>query len=137
MRSTIMDFVKTLTEEDTFAFINDDQPSQFYGELFRVLVIRYQAIIRTLSVAERHPDMDIPKDYEWCETPHAYLGQLSVDVQTCRHELGTTLSVVEDLLRFIKYGAESSCLTERHLKHLKIKMEALQAPLSKCLLCVL
>ncbi|EHK22177.1 uncharacterized protein TRIVIDRAFT_221460 [Trichoderma virens Gv29-8] len=126
MRSEIMNYVMTLTLEKTMMFINDHRPSQFYGDVLRILITRYQALLRAVAAADKNPDAEIPKHYDWCETKQEYLSQLSVDLQVCRHQLVVFLKIIEALLELIRRGAETSCLTNEHLKSLRIKMEALE-----------
>lgn len=126
MRSEIMDYVMALTFEKTITFINDYRPSQYYSEVLRVLTTRYQASARAVAAAERNPEGEIPKHYEWCETKHDFLGQLSVDLQERRHQLAVFLNIIKALLELIRQGAEISSLNDAYLKCLKIKIEALE-----------
>jgi hypothetical protein len=78
MKTQIMEYVMDLTVGDAEAFINDHRPSQFYGEILRIRLIRYSASRRAMSAAEQNPNMEIPEGYGWCHTSQEYLGQLSV-----------------------------------------------------------
>jgi hypothetical protein len=131
-----MEYVRTLTLDDTMAFIKDHRPSQFYSEILRIRVIKYGASMRAITAADKNPDMEIPKWYSWCESKHEYLGQLSVDLEENRHQLIVLLKLLRALLESIQRatGNKVISLNKRTFESPQTQDGGLRRLLSNCLL---
>lgn len=122
MKRRIMDHLKKLPEENTMAFISSHQLSEYYEEILRIHVTRFQASARVAIAAAKNPKMEKPPWYNHY-SQHEYLVQLSFDVEDRQDQLEALLKIIQTLSQSIQRTARHFTNDEKN--SLKAKMEAL------------
>jgi hypothetical protein len=124
---SIVEYIDSLTLDETAAFIKDLRPSEFYGRILRVLVMKLDISTREYKTAENDPDVEIPTWYSHLLNKPELLAELSFNLETDRHRLIILLNAIKLLLLSIQQAAKSAHLTGEHLEALKIQVEAFQS----------
>ncbi|KAH7322672.1 hypothetical protein B0I35DRAFT_185797 [Stachybotrys elegans] len=122
----IAEYLGTLSHADQLSRIMDPRPSCHYSDLFVVCLKRYRAAIAHAALASRVERLDIPKQYEYCETYQEYVEQTAVQEIECRNEIAAPLRRASSLLNSIRIAVDDESLSDTSLSILKMKLAALQ-----------
>lgn len=128
-QNQIAEYVRTLEFDKAEAFVKDNRPSEFYSDILRTRIIKYNATSRLLKAIDGNLEVQIPRWYSHCPTTHDYVAELTVEDEENRHRLRALLKILEILQHSIQRAVNLNCLKSESelLKALKIKMDAFES----------
>jgi hypothetical protein len=122
----ITEYVGTLSHADQLSRIMDPRPSCYYSDLLVVFLKRYRAAIAHAGLASQFDRLDIPAQYDYCQTYQDYIEQTVVQEIEIRHEFVAVLRRASSLLDSIRIAVDGGSLSDTCLSTLRTKLAALQ-----------
>lgn len=122
----IAEYVATLSPADQLRRVMDPRPGSHYSDLLVVCLVRYRAAIAHAALASKANNLNIPAQYDYCETYQDYVENTVMRETETRHEVQRALKRAASLLDSIKTAVDAGSLSDTCLSILKPKIAALQ-----------
>ncbi|KIL87221.1 hypothetical protein FAVG1_09778 [Fusarium avenaceum] len=122
----ITEYIANLTLADQLRRVMDPRLGFHYLDLLVVCLVRYRAAVAHAAVASKANNLNIPAQYDYCETYQDYVENTVLRETETRHEVERILKRGSSLLDSIKIAVDAGGLSETCLSILKTKLAALQ-----------
>ncbi|KAJ6440774.1 key lime pathogenicity protein [Purpureocillium lavendulum] len=119
-------YVASLSHADQLGRIMDPRPSTHYADLLMICTMRYRAAVAHAATATKVEKLDIPEQYDFCETYQAYVEQTVVRELETRRQTAAALRRAWSLRDSIRVAMDDGSLSDACLAVLKTKLAALQ-----------